>query len=63
MVSAWAHRMQYMWEAEQQGLLDDPAMAAAVMAGYEPPPDFTALMDAGNQTIKAEGPKAMPSIL
>ena len=47
LASAWAHRMQYIYDASEAGLMDSKAQAEAAMQIYddkEEPADFVALM-------------------
>eukprot|EP00974_Lingulodinium_polyedra_P112668 10902196-Lingulodinium_polyedra.AAC.1 len=47
MASAWAHKMQFLYDASREGLLDKADTKAAVLAAYDEqePPEFRAIME------------------
>eukprot|EP00974_Lingulodinium_polyedra_P002833 264977-Lingulodinium_polyedra.AAC.1 len=57
LASAWANRMQFLFEADQQGLLAQPEVRAQTLEAYSAaePEDFVELMDSGAPEAKEHG--------
>eukprot|EP00974_Lingulodinium_polyedra_P045208 4335482-Lingulodinium_polyedra.AAC.1 len=52
---SWAHKMQYLWDSHQEGLLQSAATRAACLEAYEEPEEFASLMTNASKAVKEAG--------
>ena len=55
MALAWAHRLEYLFQCQQEGLLSNPACKAMVLAQYVEQPAFARIMEGARQTPLPRG--------